>query len=405
MRFKANDLETIAEKLDISPTMYEYAVARYQGISRYLADNGIDADFYPQGSFRTGTVVRPIKDGIETDFDIDVICELSDKKEATTPRQTKITIGEVLEKNTVYKEKLQPEEDRCWTLKYSGVSDGIGFSLDIVPSVGESITTIASLKSSGVQPQYAGTALAITEKHGAENYSWLPSNPKGFGNWFDQINKPFHDYQFESRRKAFFESNRGQFRDDAVVETVPDYHVKSSLQRSIQLLKRHRDQFYTRIENGKNLRPASVIVTSLAARVAYGASPALGLDGLLMHIAHGLKDYSSLLQGKTPAARFDGEQRTIIQKKSGKWYIPNPVNPNDNYADAWTDETAKMFFKWIDVVVKDLVDATPMNERQYIADIQRSFGTKFVNSALSLSDSATRSTSPVTTPTRPWGKP
>ena len=72
MRFKANDLETIAEKLDISPTMYEYAVARYQGISQYLADNGIDADFYPQGSFRTGTVVRPIKDGVEADYDIDV---------------------------------------------------------------------------------------------------------------------------------------------------------------------------------------------------------------------------------------------------------------------------------------------------------------------------------------------
>ena len=185
MRFKANDLETIAEKLDISPTMYEYAVARYQGISQYLADNGIDADFYPQGSFRTGTVVRPIKDGIETDFDIDVICELSSKKEATTPKQTKKTVGQALEKNTVYKEKLQPEEDRCWTLKYADVSDGIGFSLDVVPSVGESNTAIAGLINSGVQIQYAGTALAITEKRGAENYSWLPSNPKGFGNWFD----------------------------------------------------------------------------------------------------------------------------------------------------------------------------------------------------------------------------
>ena len=80
MRLKANDLEKIAEKLDISPTMYEYAVARYQGISQYLADSGINADFYPQGSFRTGTVVRPIKNGAEADYDIDVICKLSVEK-------------------------------------------------------------------------------------------------------------------------------------------------------------------------------------------------------------------------------------------------------------------------------------------------------------------------------------
>ena len=404
MRFKANDLEVIAEKLDISPTMYEYAVARYQGISQYLADNGIDADFYPQGSFRTGTVVRPIKDGAEADYDIDVVCELSLKKDTTTPKHTKKAVGQALADSTVYKDKLQPEEDRCWTLKYADVSDGIGFSLDVVPSVGESNTDVADLISSGVQPQFAVTALAITERHGKDNYSWLPSNPKGFGNWFDQINKPFHDYQFETRRKAYFERNRGQFRADAVVETVPDYHVKSSLQRSIQILKRHRDLYYSRIENGKNLRPASVIITSLAARAASGASPTLGLEGLLIHIVYGLRDYSSLLQGKAPAARFDGEQRTIIQKKSRKWYIPNPVNPNDNYADTWTDETAKMFFKWIDNVVTDLVDATPTNERQYIASLQRSFGTAFVNSALSLPDLITKSTTPITTPTRPWGE-
>ena len=405
MRFKANDFEKIAEKLDITPTMYEYAVARYQGISQYLADKGIDADFYPQGSFRTGTVVRPIKDGAEADYDIDIVCELSLKKNTTTPEHTKKTVGQALANNPVYKDKLQPEEDRCWTLKYSGVSNGVGFSLDVVPSVGESITAVADLISSGVQPQFAGTALAITEKRGMDNYSWLSSNPKGFGNWFDQINKPFHDYQFEARRKAYFESNRGQFRADAVVETVPDYHVKSRLQRSIQILKRHRDLFYTRIGNGKDLRPASVIITSLAAKAASGASPSLGLDGLLTHIAYGLRDYTSLLQGEAPKARFDGEQRTIIQKKSGKWYIPNPVNPNDNYADAWTDKTATMFFKWIDAVIKDLVDVTPANEAQYITSLQRAFGTKFVNTALSLPDSAIRSTTPVTTPTRPWGKP
>lgn len=154
---------------------------------------------------------------------------------------------------------------------------------------------------------------------------------------------------------------------------------------------------------GNALRPASVIITSLAARAAAGASPSLGLDGLLKHIAYGLKDYSSLLPGKIPTARFNGEQRTFIQKKSEKWYIPNPVNPKDNYADTWTDKTAEMFFKWIDAVVNDIVAAIPANEGAYISSLQRSFGTEFTNCALSLPTPTTQNSTPITTPIRPWG--
>lgn len=402
MRFKANDLEQIAEKLDISPTMYDYAVERYKGIAQYLADSGINADFYPQGSFRTGTVVRPLKNGVEADYDIDVMCNLSVKKDFTSPRQIKTSVGNALRSNQVYKEKLLPEDSRCWTLKYAGISNDVGFSLDIVPSVGESNISIQALIHAGVPADLAVYAESITEKQSVGSYSWLSSNPKGFGGWFNQINEPFKAYDYENRRKKYFDNNRAQFRADAVVESVPDYHIKSGLQRSIQLLKRHRDLFYQRVKNGKELRPASVIITSLAAKVAAGASPALPLDSLLSHIVYGLKDYASLLQGKQPALRFDGDVRNIIQKRSGKWIIPNPVNPNDNYADSWTDDTAAMFFKWIDAVVKDLADTTPTNESQYISGLQRSFGTPFVNSSLSLRENASRTTSPLSTPTRPW---
>lgn len=402
MRFKANDLEQIAEKLDISPTMYDYAVARYKGIAQYLADNGIDADFYPQGSFRTGTVVRPVKNGIETDYDLDVICNLSVKKDFTSPRQIKISVGDALRSNQVYKEKLLPEDSRCWTLKYAGISNDVGFSLDIVPSVRESSASIQALIYAGVPTDLAAYAESITEKQPVGSYSWLPSNPKGFGGWFDQINEPFKAYDYEGRRKKYFDNNRAQFRADAVVESVPEYHIKSGLQRSIQLLKRHRDLFYQRVENGEALRPASVIITSLAAKAAAGESPSLPLDILLKHIVYGLRDYASLLQGKQPALRFDGDVRNIIQKQAGKWIIPNPVNPNDNYADSWTTEMATMFFKWIDAVVKDLADTAPNNESQYISGLRRSFGTLFVNSSLSLKETSERTTTPLSTPTRPW---
>ena len=401
MRIKDLDLEAIAEKLDITPTMYKYAVDRYESIAQYLDDSGVHADFYPQGSFRTGTVVRPLKSGIESDYDLDVMCTLTGKKELTTAREVKNTVGDALSANATYRSKLLPEDSRCWTLEYSGVSEGIGFSLDIVPSVHESQSIISDLTDDGVPYVLASEAVSITEKINSASYRWISSNPKGFADWFDSINKPFSDYNFESRRRAFFEKHRSQFRADAQVEEVPVYHVKSSLQRVIQLLKRHRDLFFHRAQ-ADNLRPASVIITALAANSARSAPSSYAVDELLQHIAYDLRDYIALLKGDKPKERHDGEQRLIIQRKSGKWIILNPVNPRDNFADSWTDETASMFFRWINSVVSDLADIHPTNESNYLSALRRSFGTKVVDSSLRLYDTTSKVTSPITTPTRPW---
>lgn len=114
MRNKSIDLDKIAASLDISPSMYHYAVDRYNGISKYLESKGIKAEFYPQGSFRTGTVTRPMKNGVETDFDIDVICLLNYDKNIISAEEVKKIVGDALKENDTYRKKLQPEEDRCW---------------------------------------------------------------------------------------------------------------------------------------------------------------------------------------------------------------------------------------------------------------------------------------------------
>lgn len=61
MANKKIDFDTIVKALDITPTMYKNAVDKYTAIAAYLDEQGIKADFYPQGSFRLGTVVRPLK--------------------------------------------------------------------------------------------------------------------------------------------------------------------------------------------------------------------------------------------------------------------------------------------------------------------------------------------------------
>ena len=137
MRNKSVDLEKIAAGLDISPTLHKYAVDRYNGIASFLDGKGIKAVFYSQGSFRTGTVVRPIRNGADADFDLDVICELSRKKSETTEYHVKHDVGDALKSDDTYKKKLLPEDDICWTLQYADPQDGVGFNLDIVPAVAD----------------------------------------------------------------------------------------------------------------------------------------------------------------------------------------------------------------------------------------------------------------------------
>ena len=404
MRNKSIDFEKLAAELDISPTMHKYAVDRYNGISAYLESQGISAEFSPQGSFRTGTVTRPIKGGIESDFDIDTVCKISKKKDDTSPAIIKSSVGDALKHCDTYLKKLLPEDDRCWTLKYADVTNGVGLNLDVVPAVADTNSQISKLIIKGVQPAYAREAVSITEKKANQEYEWVSSNPKGFGEWFDSINARFLTVNLYENKKRIFQENRLLFSAVSNIEDVPDYYVKSSLQRVIQLLKRHRDLYFERIENGDNLRPGSIIITSLSAKIASQATT-VELSELLSFVVHGLKDYSLLLQGKRPLVRFDGEARNYIDKRDQKWWIPNPVNPDDNYADSWTDETAKAFFLWVDTVGMDLSDISVDNESRYMAGLQASLGKEFVFNALSLNTQSitAKIAKPLTHPTKPWG--
>lgn len=91
-----------------------------------------------------------------------------------------------------------------------------------------------------------------------------------------------------------------------------------------------------------------------------------------------------------------------------KWVIRNPVNPDDNFADTWDDDTAAMFFKWVSAVEDELGHSTPIEERKYITSLQRAFGSSAVEKAIGPIAAApgiitSQSTSKPISPTRPWG--
>lgn len=405
MRNKKQDFERLASSMDISPSMYQYAVERYQGMAQFLSESGIEAHFYPQGSFRTGTVVRPLKDGKETDFDIDVVCELTIAKDKTSPRDVKQGVGTTLKDSKEYGPKMRPEEDRCWTLDYANVSGNIGLSMDVVPCVHEGDTECLHLKSLGVSAAFADKAVAITEKKSTTSYIWQASNPDGYGDWFDNINRPFLLVGLHERKERILNENRTMF---ASVDDVPDYYVRSPLQVCIQILKRHRDLFYVESDKEGKCRLASVIITTLAAQIANGTQPA-DVDVLLPRIVEGIDDYSELLQGRRPRNEAYHMQKAFINRKDKKWVIPNPVNPEDNFADSWTDETAQMFFRWVKAVKGDFVDTTPVEERKYLAGLNSGFGLSFVEKVLNpyasniTSVNSTVSRPSSITPTKPWG--
>lgn len=405
MRNKSIDLETLATKLDISPSMHKYAIERYYGISEYLNTNGNQAIFYPQGSFRTGTVVRPLVDGKEGDFDIDVVCELSNDKVNTTAEKIKKCVGDVLKNSELYYKKLLPEQDRCWTLEYAEVVQGIGLMMDVVPCVGEDENLINQVIEKGVDTVFAKQAIAITERVSAGKYQWQASNPKGYGEWFDNINRKFLQVGLYEKKNEIFNDNRFLFSADASIDDVPDYFVRSALQRVIQLLKRHRDLYYRRIENGSELRPISAILTTLSAKISNETS-ITDVEGLLSYIVYGLKEYTALMQGQTPKERFRGEIRNYIEKRDQKWWIPNPVSPDDNYADTWTDDTARAFFAWVETVAIDLSDTSVVNEMRYLTGLKTAFGMEFVDKSLSLDSARTpiKKPSTVISPTKPYKK-
>ena len=90
-------LGRIADDLDIPLHMYEDAVVKYSDVGEWLAQEdselaNYEPDIYPQGSFRLGTMVKPITDADE--YDIDLVCHLKIQKESTTQKRGLVGHGQ-----------------------------------------------------------------------------------------------------------------------------------------------------------------------------------------------------------------------------------------------------------------------------------------------------------------------
>lgn len=338
-------LKKAAQELDIAPSKYKQAMERFNSVGNYLREGEYEGTYEPpeiylQGSFKLGTEIRPYIDSKNADYDIDIVCRLEQQKVGTDPSKVKHQVGDHLKDHGTYEKMLDDEGKRCWTLNYAE-QDGVGFHMDILPSVQES---------------WQQSDIAATNKcKDTDVYSWTTSNPKDFADWFYGQNRAAFDDIKQSKKQRIFDNfqNRGLFgsRDD-----VPDIHVKTPLQRVIQLLKRHRDIRFSQHEN-EQYKPISMIITILAARIYQNESTIYEtLDNLIDTLSRHANQLAPNFQFNETLAQ--SSYRLIVRKADGTWHIPNPTNFGENFADRWHEDNharAKAFFQWLTWAQEDFV--------------------------------------------------
>lgn len=326
-------LTHLVELLELPDSAYEKAKNRYEDLGEWLGrDESVvtanDVHVFPQGSFRLGTAIRPLTD--EEDYDLDLSCELRKgiSKATHSQRNLKELIGCELERYRFarnIKELLEPKH-RCWRLKYA---DELSFHLDIVPSIPATLAkrkivldsiTYAQAMDHDLAVAVANLAVEITDDQ-LSNYAiisndWPISNTEGYAKWF--ISK--------MTRKA-----TGIVFDKAQVDELPIYKRKTSLQRVVQLLKRHRDQMFTKNRDSK---PISIIITTLAGQACTGS------DSIAQTMDEALRNLKAFAD-------------------SGRSILLNPVNPAENFADRWTMpkyahlQLKENFALWVSAAIRD----------------------------------------------------
>ena len=337
--------EDIARSVDIPESYYTQAVKRYESIGAWLEREEsvlacYNPEIYPQGSFLLGTVTKSISGAEE--YEIDLVSELNLQKTQISPKELKKLVGsEIKSYARANNMNSRPEESRrCWRLNYA---DGARFHADILPAIpdAESFKQLIELHRYTL-PIGSNYAIAITDNT-HPNYTeispdWPRSNPKGYAKWF----RSRMQIQFDAARKSFAESIQRR------IEDVPEYKVKTPLQRAIQILKRHRDVWFDKNQSAydENAKPVSIIITTLAAH-AYNNE--FDLQQALLKIVTEMPHY-------------------IEYDSNGAALICNPVDPLENFADKWQKYPIRKacFMDWLNQVQLDLTHALELNDVQSI---------------------------------------
>jgi hypothetical protein len=348
----------LIQNLEIPDSAYERAKARYNDIGNWMGRGeskckDFSPHIFPQGSFRLGTVVRPINSA--DDFDLDLSCEFKSKisKDTITQSELKELIRVELELYRISKginKKLKPKH-RCWRLEYS---DQFNFHIDIVPCIPENENINEGFNKSFrinsnteiLQVPYSELTVALTDdRH--EQYdqickNWEVSNPIGYAKWFETRMRLAEQLLME----------RAKFLKSVQIDDIPEYKWKSPLQTAVQFLKRHRDMMFN---EDSDTKPISIIITTLAG-CAY-----CGETDVVEAITNILAKMHEYVRHNNPR-------------------IPNPVNPDEDFAERWSTAEGKSlnleqnFWYWLE---QARVDFSTLKSDENFIVLEEKLKTKF----------------------------
>lgn len=334
-------LENVAEVVDLPPAMHEAAERQYVRLGKFLANHssGVAWDVYPQGSFRLGTVVRPLL--VDTGFDLDMVCSRDISKESITQAKLKDDVGVALEEYVKDSKDIPgmpiscSPSRRCWTLDYVD-----GFHMDVLPAVPDQDS----------RP----TGIWLTDK---KLTRWQPSDPIAYANWFRS--------QMATALKRGRIAKAADLRKS--IEEVPEWQVKTTLQQLVQVLKVHRDLHF---KDDLDDQPTSILITTLAALSYNGAD---NLFDAILHVVDRMADHIET----TPAGPR----------------VCSPVS-DENFTDKWREYPLReqKFKAWLKKVGLDLQGAANLNGMDLVTKrLGESLGVERVVKAAELAGMKTRS--------------
>lgn len=339
--------ERIVDAISISEEMFNAAEAEYKKMGEWIKQNtpSYEIEIYPQGSFALGTVVQPY--GREDEYDLDLVCEYQKDYGFTARQLKKVEMRSILDRYGRAKSIL--ERKRCWKVTYQ---HNTHFHMDIVPAV---------LQDSFIQ--------ITNHNEEKDTYDYIGSNPRAYANWFRKKQQIQYD---TIKRNLQEEAKKNSIVGNAEIVPIKEYRIKTTLQKTILILKRHRDLLFANDNN--HLKPISIIITTLAAEL--------------------YRNEDTIID--TLRTFFANAKQYIEQNMIGdQYYIPNPTFTGEkieNFAEKWNEhpERAETFLDWLETAEHDLLDSltSAQNDSEIAIIIKSALGDKVASTVFGETKSA-----------------
>lgn len=333
---------SLADGLNITATMLDKAETAYGALGDHIrkCNQEWDVSVYPQGSFQLGTVIKPLND--EEQYDVDLVVMVKTPKYDAESLRNEVM--QILESHGRYEGKIENKKP-CIRIQYA---DSSQFHMDIA-----SAQDIENGED---------TSINIARFDGDHNYFYEISNPKGYIDWFKET------MQFEELRK----SQRALYEQcQTEVEELELSKMRTPLQKAIQILKRHRDIFFSKKENSDD-RPSSIIITTLCAMAYEDTYGTFEKENVYLTIVNMLRKFPSYIKSNA----------------EGDYYLENPSNPKENFLKKWKENLnlVNAFNEWITQARRDIIDHLEEFVENRPQDLRKSlyesFGQRDVDIAL-----------------------